>query len=298
MLTDRNGKHYLSLTLSDSSGSLNGRLWDKAEDLGRNIQSGDFVEIKGHAQLYQNRLQVVIHDLKKTQLGDNDLRDFVPKSKADSKELMAQLFDLVAEIKDPHIRQLLDASLNDPEIKELLMMAPAAKTIHHAYMGGLLEHIVSICGVMKGLAAHYTFLNLDYLIFGAIFHDLGKTQELKVEDGIKYTDVGRLVGHMGIATNIIESKSQKILGFPEDLKNLLKHIVYSHHGRLEYGSLKTPVFPEAFVVAMVDDLDSKLNTMVEFMKEEIPNGERWTRYHQGFDRYFYLDVLRDKLSQS
>ena len=193
------------------------------------------------------------------------------------------------------IRQLLEDSLNDEEIRQALIRAPAAKTIHHAYMGGLLEHIVSICGVMQGLASHYSFLNLDYLLFGAIFHDLGKIRELKIEEGIQYTDAGRLVGHMGIAADIIENKSQKILGFSEEKKNLLKHIVYSHHGKLEYGSLKTPAFPEAYVVAMIDDLDSKLNTMVDFMKEELTSGEKWTRYHQGFDRYFFLEILRAKL---
>lgn len=285
----------MSFTLSDASGGLNARLWDKVDQVSGTFQSGDFVEVKGHVQLYQNRLQVVVHDVKKSELGEHDLRDFVPESKSDPQKVLAEILTLVETVKDPHIRQLLDDTLRDPDIRGLLLRAPAAKTIHHAYMGGLLEHILSICKLMQALAAHYDFLNLDYLLFGAIYHDIGKTFELKIEDGIKYTDAGRLVGHMGIACDMIEAKAGKILGFPQDLKDLLKHIVYSHHGRLEYGSPKTPSFPEAFVVAMIDDLDSKLNTMVEFMKEELGTGEKWTRYHSGFDRYFFLEILRERL---
>jgi 3'-5' exoribonuclease len=209
--------------------------------------------------------------------------------------MFSELIGIVEEIQDEQLKRLMLDVVNDSEVKVRLLSAPAAKTIHHAYVGGLLEHILSICGVMKFLGSHYNFLNQDLLYFGAIFHDIGKTWELDFKEGIQYTDKGRLVGHMNIACELVDRFSAKILGFKEDMKDTLKHIILSHHGRLEYGSPKRPKFLEALVVAMIDDLDSKLNTISQFMINELPSGESWSRYSQQFDRYFYLDFLRKKL---
>lgn len=293
-LMDRNGKPYLSFDLGDASGSLNARLWDRVEELSQRFQSGDFVEIKGHAQLYQNRMQIVVHDITKTKVEAAQIKNFVLQGRTNPAQVFAEIEGFVECVKNPYIKQLLQLTLSDEEIRTRFLQSPAAKTIHHAYMGGLADHILSICKLMQAMGQNYSYLNTDYLYFGAIYHDIGKTFELKVEDGIRYTDVGRLVGHMGIACNMIETIAEKIPDFPSELKELLKHIVYSHHGKLEYGSPKTPMFLEAYVVAMIDELDSKLFTMFEFMNSELATGEKWTRYHQSFDRYFYLDVLREK----
>lgn len=296
-LTDRNGRTYLSVNLSDISGVIDGKIWEKVENFSQAFQVGDFLLIKGRVQLYQNRKQLVILDLAKADYSSINLKDFVNGSSSKPGEMYDELLQLTASIQDRFIKQLIESTLTDEMIKNQILISPAAKTIHHATIGGLLEHILSICKLMEGLCLHYPFLNRDYLIFGAIFHDLGKVMELEVGVGIQYTDMGRLVGHMAICCQIIDEKAGRILGFPAQLKNELKHIVLSHHGKLEYGSPKRPKFLEAMVVAMVDDLDSKINTMFGVLKSELDQSEKWSRYNQHFDRYLYLDILKRKLQE-
>ncbi len=148
---------------------------------------------------------------------------------------------------------------------------------------------------MESIVKHYPFLSRDLLIFGAIYHDLGKIFELDLSEGIHYTRAGRLVGHMVLACEMIDKQAAKIPDFPDEMRDILKHIILSHHGKLEYGSPKLPMFPEAIVVAMIDDLDSKMNTLFHFLKTEVgnvPASENWSHYHPGFERYFYLDFFR------
>lgn len=297
ILTDKNGRTYMSLNLSDVTGSIDAKVWEKADELAVMFQPGDFVDIKGHIQLYQNRRQLVVHDLKKASPEEINLRDFVAGATRSPAEMFKDLQAIVSTIENPHIRQLLEDTLGDEAAKERLLVSPAAKTIHHASIGGLLEHILSICGIMNALAEHYPILNRDYLLFGAIFHDIGKIWELEIAAGVQYTNVGRLVGHMGIACQMIDERTGKILGFPVELRDELKHIVLSHHGKLEYGSPKRPKFLEAMVVAMIDELDSKINTMVGVLHAELDQGERWTRFNQQFDRYLYLDIFRNQLEK-
>jgi 3'-5' exoribonuclease len=294
VLTDRNGKSYMSFNLTDASGSINARVWDKVEDWSRIFEPGDFVRVKGHVQTYQNRRQIVVHDIQKASPDQVTLKDFVGTAVEDPKEMFKRLVEVAESLEDVQIRAMLLAAIQDPDVKLRILRAPAAKSIHHAYLGGLLEHILSICGVMEFLAKHYTFLNRDLLLFGAIFHDLGKIWELTFEEGIKYTDRGRLVGHMAMACELIDRVGSQIPGLDAAKLDILKHIVLAHHGRLEYGSPKEPAFPEAMVVAMIDDLDSKLNTVVNFMRSELDSRESWTRLHPQFDRYFYLEFLRAK----
>lgn len=290
LLKDRNGKSYMTVNLKDASGSINGRLWDRAEELAQEFQAGDFVFVKGHVQVYQSRRQMVIHTMSKANASDFDLKDFVSSSLRDPKVMFAELMELVDRMENTHIKQLTQDVLNDPEIQGKFLKCPAAKTIHHAYMGGLLEHVLSISQIMVFMAKHYQELNFDLLLFGAIFHDIGKVWELDVSNGIHYTDRGRLVGHMALACELVDKKAARILGFSEELKDILKHIILSHHGKLEYGSPKRPKFPEAMMVAMIDDLDSKLNTLQNFMKGEAENSDGWTQYQPQFDRYFFLKI--------
>jgi len=296
VLTGKNGKNYISLFLTDSTGSIDARIWDNVDALIDAFQSGDIVRVKGQIQIFQNRRQVVVHRLEKALPEEFRMEDFVSTSRRPPEQMMAELVLIADAIKHPSIRQLTLDSLNDPEIRKRLLQAPAAKSIHHAYVGGLLEHVVSICGIMKLLHAHYQLqqveLNLDYLLFGAIFHDIGKIWELEIEGGISYTDQGKLLGHMVMAVELVERKASRILGFPEELKVLLKHIILSHHGKLEYGSPKTPLFLEAFLVAAIDDLDSKINTISMFVQAEreavASSGEKWSKYNPLFERYFLL----------
>ena len=300
VMTGKNGKQYISVFLCDSSGSVDARIWDNVDFLNQVFQSGDVVRVKGQVQVFQGRKQVVVHKLEVVPTSEITMTDFVSQASQAPEEMFQQLMQVVGEMENHHLKQLVTDTLQDPDIRPLILSAPAAKSIHHAYRGGLLEHILSICGIMKFMASHYKGLNRDYLMFGAIFHDIGKIWELSSENAITYTDKGRLIGHMVMAVELVEKKASRIFGFPEELKDLCKHIILSHHGKIEYGSPKTPMFLEAFLVAFIDDLDSKMNTISQFIDSERasvaagagvagqPEAEKWSRYNQLFDRVFFL----------
>ena len=292
----KNGKSFLSLLIGDKTGHIDARVWDRADEISDLFEIGDLVFIKGQVQTYLNRKQIIIHKVEKIMSEEYKKEDFsLEDKKIDSHALYSELIQIVQQISSQPIRQLILESLQDEEIKNLLLKAPAAKTIHHARRGGLLEHIVSICKVMKMLSSHYTFLNQDLILFGAIFHDIGKVWELDIQkDQIQYSHKGRMLGHMQLACELIERKSQRILGFPEDLREIMKHIVLSHHGKLEYGSPVRPYFLEAMLVAMIDELDSKIDTVHTFIESERHTGETWSRYNESFERYFYLENLKDR----
>ena len=294
LLNGKNGKAYISLFLVDNTGSIDARLWDNVDSALPLFENGDLVRVKGQVQLFQNRKQVIVHKVERAEAKDYKMSDYVSTASRSSEEMMVELLKIASEMQDQNLRQLTCDVLSDPDIRARMLLAPAAKTIHHAYVGGLLEHILSICGWMKFLVAHYKAqqvqLRMDLLIFGAIFHDIGKIWELEVANGITYTDKGKLLGHMIMAIELVERKAARILGFPEELKDLLKHIILSHHGRLEYGSPKTPVFLEAFIVAAIDDLDSKINTVSRFIESERASGDKWSKFNPMFERYFHLKV--------
>lgn len=290
----KNGRPFMSIQVGDSTGSMDARLWDRVDELAREFEVGDVIHIKGVVQLFQNRRQMVIHRLERVDAATVQFEDFLPKASRSSEDMMAELTVLVRSMRNDFLRQLILDTLEDPEIRPRILRAPAAKTIHHAWIGGLLEHILSICKTMDFLAGHYPFMNRDLLLFGAIFHDIGKLWELSYDNGISYTDRGRLIGHMQIACELIDKKSSRILGFSDELRDLCKHIVLSHHGKLEYGSPKRPKFMEAMVVAMIDDLDSKISTLRSLMELERGSGEKWSRYNELFDRYFLLEDLNEK----
>lgn len=293
----KTGKSFLTILIGDQSGQLDGRIWDNIEDIQTRFEIGDLVKVKGVIQIYNQRKQLIIHRLEKVDDPSLNKDDFkIKERQIDTHALYSELFQMVQAIEIQPLKQLMLDCLQDEEIKPRLLKAPAAKTIHHAHRGGLLEHVVSICKVMQFMASHYNYLNKDLLIFGAIFHDLGKIWELDQteQQQIYYTAPGQLLGHMLLACELVEKKSQRILGFPEDLRMILKHIILAHHGRLEYGSPKVPMFPEAMVVAMIDDMDSKMDTMMSFINQERQSGESWSRFNENFERYFYLDDLKTK----
>lgn len=293
----KTGKTFLTLLIGDQSGQLDGRIWDNIEEVSTRFEIGDLIKIKGVVQIYNQRKQLIIHRLDKVEDTSINKDDYKMKERQiDTYALYSELCQMVTEIEILPLKQLLQDCLQDEDIKSRLLKAPAAKTIHHAHRGGLIEHVVSICKIMQFMATHYTYLNRDLLIFGAIFHDLGKIWELDQteQQQIYYTNPGQLLGHMLLACELVEKKSQRILGFPEDLRMILKHIILAHHGKLEYGSPKVPMFPEAVVVAMIDDMDSKMDTMINFINNERQTGESWSRYNENFERYFYLDDLKTK----
>ncbi len=288
----KNGKAYLTVKLGDKSGDIDGRIWDNIEDFGQRFDIDDFVSVKGFVQAFQGRNQLVVNTIDTVTTMDIELKDYLPASERDPEDMFNELLTLLEKIKNPFLRQLVFNTLKDSQIKPLFLVCPAAKTIHHAYLGGLLEHTLSICGVMEFMAKHYRDLDLDLLLYGAVFHDIGKIWELTFETSLSYTDVGRLVGHIPLGSELVEKKASEIPNFPYDLKNKCKHIILSHHGKLEYGSPKRPKFIEAYVVSQIDELDSRINQLQNFFKsEKTAAGEdtRWSKYHKDFDRYFFLD---------
>jgi 3'-5' exoribonuclease len=305
LLTGKTGKSYISFTLSDSSGAVDAKVWEGAEALSESFQDGDVVTVKANVQVYQNRKQLIVQKIERIvpDLPGLVLTDFIAKSRREPEEMMAELLMIAETIQDVHIKQVVLETLHDPEIRSRLLRAPAAKTIHHAWVGGLLDHIISICGLMKFIAKHYadqgSDLNADLLLFGAIFHDIGKIWELDPPPeghvgGIVYTDKGRLLGHMMMAVELVEKRASRVLGFPEELKDLLKHIIISHHGKIEFGSLKTPAFLEAHIVAAIDDLDSKISSIDQLIRGERNSGQRWSKFSPLYERHFLLTSLAAK----
>lgn len=290
----KNGRPFMSIVLGDQTGNIDARVWDRVEELNQEFEAGDVIKLKGLVQIFQGRKQLIVHRLEKIDQSTIQVEDFIPASGLNVEDMFMELLTIVRSMKNDHLRQLTLAVIEDPEIKPLFMKAPAAKTIHHAWRGGLLEHILSICKILEFLAGHYGNLNRDILLFGGIFHDIGKVWELSYDGSLGYTDKGRLLGHMLLACELVEKKASRILGFPEDLKDMCKHIILSHHGKLEYGSPKRPKFMEAMLVAMVDDLDSKMNTIQTFIESERNVSDKWSRYHELFDRYFMLDNLKER----
>lgn len=290
----KNGKSFLALQVGDKTGTVDARVWDRVDEISQQFETGDLIRIRGAVQIFQNRKQMVVHKLDRQDPAGFNMDEYIANSSRNVEDMWTELQQIIADVKNDHIRQLLKDTLEDIEIKNLFMSSPAARSIHHAWRGGLLEHVVSICKIMNFLAVHYPTLNRDFLIFGAIYHDIGKVYELSIESGIQYTDRGRLIGHITMGCELIDKKSSRILGFTEELRDLLKHVVLSHHGRLDYGSPKRPKFLEAMVVAMVDDLDSKISTIQTILDDERGSGAKWSRYNEMFERYFLLDDLKEK----
>lgn len=290
----KNGRSFLTILLGDQTGSIDAKVWDRVEEISAEFETGDVVHIKGAIQIFQNRRQLVVHKLTFVDPATIDMNEFLVKSQRQPEDMFIDLKQIVLKIQNTHIQQLVLATIEDQDIRPLLLNAPAAKSVHHAWSGGLIEHMLSISQLMLSIGQHYHFLNLDFLIFGAIYHDIGKIWELDWQQGIKYTDRGRLLGHLYMGCELVEKKSSRILGFPDDLKDLLKHIVLSHHNLLEYGSPKQPQFLEAVVVAMVDDFDSKMSTIHSFIDSERASGDKWSRYNDLFERYFLLEDIQVK----
>lgn len=290
--TGKNGKNFLSMQLADRTGSIDSRVWENAEAAQLIVQTGDVVRVKGATQTFQGRLQLIVHKVEK--LGQDAIESglLIAASRRSAEQMYEELLALVSALPSGPVRELLEVTLSEPEIRKRLLTHPAAKTIHHAYRSGLLEHVLSISKLMHAIHAHYSAegvrLDLPLLVFGAIYHDIGKLWELEGDGPYSYTDRGRLIGHMSIAVELIEKKSSMIEGMTESLKDKLKHIVLSHHGKLEYGSPKEPMFLEAMIVAMVDDFDSKVAAISQFIENERQSGAEWSRLHPNLNRYFLL----------
>lgn len=280
----KSGEFYLSLLLGDRTGELDAKMWDNVADVLDAFERDDFVQVKGLIQVFHNRPQLTIHKLRLMDESEVDFTDYFPASKRDTEEMWRELRAIVSGIGNVHLRALLDAMLDDPDIARRYRRAPAAKQIHHAFLGGLIEHVLSLCALAKATAAHYPIVDLDLLLTGVILHDIGKIYELNYERGFSYSNEGQLIGHISIAMRMVGDKLRGLPDFPPLLRSLVEHMILSHHGKLEFGSPKVPQFPEALLLHYLDDMDSKM----ECMRAQIENDRQvegcFTSYSPALER--------------
>lgn len=294
----KTGKAYVNLRLMDSTGSVEGRIWDNADELARGFQKDDVVSVKGYAVAYQGGIQLNVNSVIVAPEGAYSTREFLPASTREPDEMIAALDALIAGVKNAHIRALLEAIFNDADVRLRFQTAPAAKVMHHPYLGGLLEHVLSICGLSRKVSEHYgKGVDVDLLIAGAMLHDIGKIYELSYSKSFDYTDEGRLLGHITLGIALIDDKVRGIEKFPPELLVLIKHMILSHHGHLEFGSPKRPKTTEALILYYLDDLDAKLNAIDTLKREAAGAEDRWTGYQRMFERYMYLGA-REAASNS
>ncbi len=280
----KSGEPYLALTLADRCGQIDAKMWDNVEDAIDAFEQEDFLKIKGLLNRYKNRFQLTIHKLRK--LGDSevDFADYLPKTTKDVDELWHSLEEFVNSIRDPYLKTLIHAFMSDPVIAAAYRNAPAAKTLHHAYIGGLLDHVVSLFRSCDLLCRNYPQVNRDLLLAGAFLHDIGKIHELSYSRSFSYTSRGQLLGHMIIELEMLQAKIAQIPNFPDEYKTLLEHLIISHHGEYEFGSPKLPMFPEALMLHYLDDLDSKMESMRAHFEREAENDSSWTTYNPSLGR--------------
>lgn len=281
----REGKPYLRLELGDRSGTIEARMWDQFENAAKGINRDDFVKVQARVEIYKNRPQLSLMQVRLAKPEEIDLADFLPQTKADVAKLYAQLLEYAASIANPWLKKLIAGILNDPAIATRYKRAPAAKVMHHAYLGGLLEHVISLCGLAKQVAAHYPELNVDLLLTAAILHDVGKLDELCYERAIGYTVEGQLLGHIVMEIETVSKSMDAIEGFPPNLKTVVQHLLISHHGQYEFGSPKLPMIREALVFHYLDDLDSKLAAARAALEADAGDPE-WSAYSGALGRKF------------
>ena len=257
----KTGELYLSLLLGDRTGELDAKMWDNVAEVLDAFDRDDFVKVKGLIQIFHNRPQLTIHKVRRLDDSEVDYADYFPCSKRDPDEMWLELRAQVAGMTNAHLKALLDALLDDGDIARRYRLAPAAKQIHHAYLGGLIEHVLSLCALARITAAHYPFVDRDLLLAGVVLHDIGKIYELNYERGFSYSTEGQLIGHINIGLRMVADKLRGLPDFPAPLRTLLEHMILSHHGQLEFGSPKLPQFPEALLLHYLDDMDSKMECM-------------------------------------
>ena len=283
----KDGGKYLALVLTDRTGSMEARMWDNAAEASPEFEQGDVVKLKAQVCRYQERLQMKVERIRAALDGEYDPADFLPATTKDVDALWAELNGYVASFRDPHLKALLRAFLDDEEIATAFRQAPAAKAMHHAWLGGLLEHVVSLLGVCDLAAKHYPEIHRDLLLTGAVLHDIGTLHELAWRKSFEYTVEGSLLGHITIGLGMIEKKLDSLPDFPPRLRVLVEHMVLSHHGKYEFGSPKLPMIPEAILLHYLDDMDAKMQTVrAEFERAATAgrNGAHMTEWVRAMER--------------
>ena len=279
------GKPYLRMELGDRSGTIEARMWDQFETLAKDVNRDDFIKVQARVEIYRNKPQLSLQQFRVAKPEEIDLADFLPHTPYNVEEMFKQLLAYAESIKNPWLTKLVTNVLADPQIAARYRRAPAAKVMHHAYLGGLLEHVIGLCGLAKQVAAHYPELDVDLLLTAAMLHDVGKLDELCYERSVSYTTEGQLLGHIVMELETVTHAIESIQGFPDKLKTVVQHILISHHGQYEFGSPKLPMIREALVFHYMDDMDSKMAAVRAAMA--IESGEEdWSAYSGALGRKF------------
>lgn len=282
----RDGNNFLNVTLSDKTGTIKGVVWDNVDQIAAGITSGDFAHVNGSVSDYRGTLQVVIKNMEPFSPDRVDPSDFLPQTSRDIEGMFERLVKRMDSITTDYLKALIDAFFKDKEFVNKFKTAPAGKKMHHAYIGGLLEHTLSMVSLADKIAGHYSGIDRDLLLSGAILHDIGKIDEFEYQFKIDYSDKGRLLNHIVIGIKMVDDKLSGIEHFPEDQMLLLKHLIVSHHGTREFGSPEPPKTIEAVLLNYIDEIDSKVNAIRDFIASEDPD-ETWTSYHRLLERHFY-----------
>lgn len=283
----KNSTRYISLILRDSSGTIEGRIWERVDELESRFERDDIVYLNSRSTLYQEKLQLNITDIKKVEekLTIEDLKIFLPEGEAGIQSLIDEYYGLVGEIRNESLKRLFERLHGMKGIMEKFFFFPASINVHHVFIGGLLQHSVSMAKMGREIV-NVLGGSKDLVVAGCLLHDIGKVEEFEIRGGFKYSDRGRLLGHIALGIEIISELSYSVLGISDLILTALKHIILSHHGREEWGSPRKPMFIEALIVHYLDNLDSKVTGVKEHMRERMVD-ENWTDYHRLFESRFY-----------
>lgn len=283
----RDGGQFLTFEIRDRTGAMSAIMWDNIEDGLNYIADGGFCHVQGKVSDYQGRLQVTANAVYPVESVQVSRTDFLPASRFNPAELMNELQGYIRSLKNPHLRALLEAFFQDPQFCEQFSQAPGAVRVHHAWLGGLLEHTVMICRVAVHIPKVYPEIDQDLLLTGCILHDIGKLQEYAISQAIEHTDEGKLIGHIVLGYQLVADKIQKIPNFPSELKKMALHMILAHHGEHQFGAPKTPKFPEAFLVFFLDYMDSRLAIFRTAIEKN--RGLRWTEFNDYLETDIYIN---------
>jgi 3'-5' exoribonuclease len=286
MAHKKDGNPFLTVTLADRTGQVNGVVWDQVERIAAAAAEGDFVHVRAQVGEYRGGLQLVVKDMARVPEEQVDAADFLATTTRDVNQMFARLKEMTARMQTSWLGELFDLFWADSDFVAAYTRAPAAKHMHHAYIGGLLEHTLSMAILSETIAGHYGGVDRDLLLAGVILHDVGKTRELEYARRIDYTDEGRLLSHIVIGLSMLDEKLKQLPDFPEDQARLLKHMIVSHHGAREFGSPEPPKTIEAVLLNDIDEMDSRVNSIREYVAKDESDGS-WTSYHRLLERHFY-----------
>ena len=282
----KDGNPFLTVTLADRSGQVNGVVWDQVERIAAGAAEGDFVHVRAQVGEYRGSLQLVVKDMARVPEEQVDAADFLATTSRDVGKMFERLKEMTGRMQTPHLKMLFDLFWADEAFVAAYTRAPAAKLMHHAYIGGLLEHTLSMAVLAEMIAGHYSGVDRDMLLAGVILHDVGKIRELEFTRRIDYTDEGRLLTHIIIGLSMLDEKLKRVPDFPETQAQLLKHMIISHHGAREFGSPEPPKTIEAILLNYIDEMDSRVNSVREYVAKDTSEGS-WTPYHRLLERHFY-----------